>query len=237
MTRNPLVIERVTEEALPSARSLEIGAWRAHLGDGYIRRLNSTSLHGERPPADQTRARISRLADAYGDAGLRPMFRQTSLDDWLDQHVSHWAVSGETIVMVADPGTGDPGPISDASDWIDWIEAVDVPDGRRSEAVGAIRRIDAPSISVFERIDDLRVGSGRAVHVDGYVGLYDIQVLPGHRRAGLGRRITRRLMAWAGREGAHTVFLQVAAVNLPARELYGSLGFEEHYRYRYRRPA
>ena len=237
MTRDPLAIERVTEEALPSARSLAIGAWRAHLGEGYIRRLNSISLHGERPPPEEARERIRRLSDAYGDAGLRPMFRQTSLDDWLDRHVGHWAVSGDTIVMVADPDHGDPGPLSSAADWVAWIEDLDLPDGRRAEAVSAIRRIAAPEVVAFETAGGVRAGAGRAVHVDGYVGLYDIQVMPSHRRAGLGRRITQRLMAWAGREGAHTVFLQVAAVNLPARDLYESLGFAAHYRDRYRRPA
>lgn len=235
--RDPLLIDRIAERAIPSRSAIQIGSWVAHVGDGYVRRINSVALHGERPDTDEVGARLDRVVSIYGDAGLRPMIRQTSLDDWLEDHIRYWSISGETVTMVADPLPGSTGDVERPEEWVHWIERIHTEEGRRREAVASIRRLEEPNVVMFETVDGERVGSGRAVLIDGYTGLFDIQIVSSLRRRGLGRHITQRLMAWASARGSHTVYLQVRALNQPARGLYESLGFTPLYRYRYRRPA
>ncbi len=235
--RQPLRIDRVAERSIPSRTALHLGAWTAHLGDGHVRRINSVALHGEQPDPGEIASRLGRIQSVYTEAGLRPTIRQTSLDSWIEPHIRFWTVSGESIAMTADPSPGEVGDIHDVEEWVAWIRQLSSDTGRRREAVASVRKLDEQNVVVFEEMDGQRAGSGRAVCIDGYSGLFDIQVLAEHRRRGIGRRITRRLMAWAAACDSHTVYLQVAAVNMPARELYESMGFTESYRYRYRRPA
>lgn len=235
--RDPLRIDLMAERSIPSRSAVRIGSWTAHVGDGHVRRINSVALHGEEPGPDEIVARLETIQVVYSEAGLRPMIRQTSLDPWIEEHIRFWTMSGESVAMVADPAPGHVGDTHHIEDWVGWIGRLSNDTGRRREAVASVRKLRESNVVVFEEVEGRRVGSGRAVSVDGYCGLFDIQVLAEHRRKGLGRRITRRLMAWAAADDAHTVYLQVAAVNMPARELYGSLGFAESYRYRYRRPA
>lgn len=54
-----------------------------------------------------------------------------------------------------------------------------------------------------------------------------IAVLATARRAGLGRRLLRALVAAAAERGAREVFLEVRADNPAAQSLYHSEGFEE----------
>lgn len=47
------------------------------------------------------------------------------------------------------------------------------------------------------------------------------------RRRGVGRRLCEELLIWARKQGAVEASLEVRVSNLPARSLYGLLGFRE----------
>ena len=70
-----------------------------------------------------------------------------------------------------------------------------------------------------------------------WVGLTAVEVAAEHRRHGLGTSICARMIAWGQDRGATHAYLQVAADNAPAIAMYRRLGFVEHHRYRYARPA
>lgn len=55
--------------------------------------------------------------------------------------------------------------------------------------------------------------------------LGDLAVGRESRRRGIGRRLVARILEEAGRLGARGVFLEVRESNVPARRLYGTLGF------------
>lgn len=66
------------------------------------------------------------------------------------------------------------------------------------------------------------------------VGIYEVLVHPAYRGQGLGRHMLQALLQWAAQQGATHADLQVRSGNLPAQQLYASLGFEAVYGYHYR---
>lgn len=74
---------------------------------------------------------------------------------------------------------------------------------------------------------------GRAVVMDDWIGIFDLETEPGVQRSGLGRTVLGSLLAWGAGQGVERAFLQVEAINVPARALYESAGFELAYTYAY----
>jgi len=74
--------------------------------------------------------------------------------------------------------------------------------------------------------------------VAGEAELITLAVDPGARRCGIGGQLVARFLAEAAARGAESVFLEVAADNLPAQRLYARKGFEQKGKRRdyYRRP-
>ncbi len=81
------------------------------------------------------------------------------------------------------------------------------------------------------------VAGGVAAFADDWVGCRSVEVVPEHRRRGLGRAVMAALLEWGAERGATTAYLQVLGDNEPALALYERLGFREHHRYRYLAPA
>jgi GNAT superfamily N-acetyltransferase len=81
------------------------------------------------------------------------------------------------------------------------------------------------------------VGRGRAVVMDEWIGIFDLETESGVQRKGLGRTILGSLLAWGAGLGAERAFLQVEAANVPARALYESAGFGLAYTYAYWRES
>jgi ribosomal-protein-alanine N-acetyltransferase len=62
------------------------------------------------------------------------------------------------------------------------------------------------------------------------IHLLNLAVRPNHRHQGVGRRLMQFLLEQARINKAQAVFLEVRPSNLPALDLYGSLGFKVLYR-------
>ncbi len=100
-----------------------------------------------------------------------------------------------------------------------------------------VQAIALPTAFATALFDGKTAGFGLGVGERGAVGLFDIVVRPEFRGRGLGRALTRALMAWGRDGGAETAYLQVFDANRAARGLYESLGFRAAYPYHYRRRA
>lgn len=74
---------------------------------------------------------------------------------------------------------------------------------------------------------------GRAVVMDEWIGIFDLETESDVQRKGLGRTVLGSLLAWGAGLGVERAFLQVEATNVPARALYESAGFELAYTYAY----
>lgn len=64
-----------------------------------------------------------------------------------------------------------------------------------------------------------------------WLGLSLVDVLPEHRRRGLGSHLVRAAARWGQEVGARRAFLQVEEQNTAAVALYGRLGFSTHHTY------
>ncbi|MDO4614598.1 MAG: GNAT family N-acetyltransferase [Lachnospiraceae bacterium] len=91
---------------------------------------------------------------------------------------------------------------------------------------------DVIAVSVIDRERVIATGLGILDRDD--VGIYAIHVDPAYRRIGLAADICRTLFREAALHGATHAYLQVVTENPPARALYKSLGFSEHFTYWFR---
>jgi len=78
------------------------------------------------------------------------------------------------------------------------------------------------------------VATGLTILEDDFAGLFDIATHEQARRQGHARAVVSALMATARDMGARHAYLQVAADNVAALNLYRQFGFEERYQYWYR---
>ena len=75
------------------------------------------------------------------------------------------------------------------------------------------------------RREGVPVSSGLCV-ADGTVAIVEcMATAPNARRSGGAQRILAAIAAWAGQQGATTLFLQVVDINTPAMALYEQAGF------------
>ena len=87
---------------------------------------------------------------------------------------------------------------------------------------------------VYIRDEEKIVATGLGILDREYIGVYAINVEPGHRRQGLARRICEQILEEGKKAGARKAYLQVVADNAPALRLYEELGFKEAYTYWFR---
>ncbi len=83
-------------------------------------------------------------------------------------------------------------------------------------------------------MDNQVVGCAMGVVDQGYVGVYNVGVLPDYRRKGYGRALMNHLLHEAKAMGCDKSYLQVVAKNERAVPLYEDLGYEKVYDYWYR---
>ena len=242
---DPEVIESLAQAAWPPSETRRVAGWRLHHAGGFSRRANSAA------PSSVT-VGIEEIIDSarrwYADRDLPLIVRITpatyGVDVALDQR--GFTKEGLTDVMTASISPAD-SPNADAeirvtiaesppAAWLD-LQAVLVGVSRdlRSSWLGILRRIEAPTAFALARVGSDYVAAGLAVHGGEWVGLFEINVDGGARRRGYGRALSRALLDWGAAAGAGGAYLQVTVDNVPARELYRSLGFEQAYRYWYRR--
>ncbi|MCC7274365.1 MAG: GNAT family N-acetyltransferase [Alphaproteobacteria bacterium] len=237
-----LRLEEAGLNAWPALRVAHVRGWVLRFAQGFTKRANSANpLYGD---ADDLAGRVAAVERLYADAGQPTIFRLTglapaALDALLDGR--GYRRIDETLVETLDIGSArfaaDAGfaALGTAAEWVDPASALQgEPAATRPTLRAMLERMVPRACFGLVRRDGVPVACGLAVAEGDLVGLFEIAVDPGRRRAGLGRAITRSLLAWGRAQGASTAYLQVTAANTPARTLYDAIGFRESHRYWYR---
>jgi ribosomal-protein-alanine N-acetyltransferase len=103
-------------------------------------------------------------------------------------------------------------------------------DGWTAYTVGQVMRIAGAFglVAVRDGEDgDQPIGFALASGLGEEWELLSIAVLPGHRRAGVARRLLTAMIEGARTRGAIKLFLEVAEDNAAARQLYDTYGFRQ----------
>ncbi len=238
-------LEAVGFRSWPATNTHYDGAWAIRLTAGHpAKRLNSVNPLDPADHSDLER-RIERAGERFKAFGRPLIFRQTplappDLERVLDAR--GWRRFDETIVMTADlakvplDGTIDQLPMKDTGRWVDSIitmnnERPDLKPGL-SELVGSIQA----NVGLFytENNETTPCSAAMCVQDNDLAGIFEVVTHPEFRQQGKGLEIVKASLRWAKNQGAKKAWLQVVAKNVPALNLYRSLGFDEVYRYAYR---
>ncbi|MDX8499897.1 GNAT family N-acetyltransferase [Mesorhizobium sp. VK4C] len=232
--------------AWPAAAVHYDGTWVVRLTAGHpAKRLNSVNPldPGDTQHIAERIVRASRRFDAYG----RPLtFRMSPLSGpVLSKHLDEagWSRFDESLVMRLPlkeaqlDAAMDQIPLKDISRFIGAAIKTNSSDVALrpglSEVIGAIQ----PEAGLFALEDGNEALSTLiCVHDGDLAGLFEVATEKSARKKGHGRNLILSALKWARLRGAREAWLQVEAGNVAALSLYRSLGFEEVYRYHYRRP-
>jgi ribosomal protein S18 acetylase RimI-like enzyme len=228
--------------AWPSFDYQAYDGWILRLAKGYSKRANSVSpLVPEAPLDDEL---VDTMVAHFLAENVRPTFRLTSLEtpgaDALLERRGFELIEPTQVLtkVVPEECTVDPSVILQPKVSTRWVRETAASYGGEkaddSILIEIVSRIRQKAVFATLDLDDRHVAWGLGVVERGYVGLYDIVVVPELRGIGLGRRVVTSLMAWGRDEGAHSAYLQVRDDNEVARGLYTALGFEPAYRYTHR---
>ena len=246
MIINPKRIEEISLNAWPALQQVLYDGWLLRLAKGYTKRANSVNpLY---PSTLDLEQKVAYCKEFYTARSLRPVFRltpissPTDLDHFLSQR--GYQVLDQTLVMGLDLENLDLKThretdllSTNIDEWMEIFYQV----SPTSSAVHKVHKEILEAISTERYLVALqnagaKVACGLGVLEADYVGLFDIITDPEARRRGYGTQIVLAILDWAREHGARYSYLQVVKQNLPARQLYEKIGFEELYQYWYRVP-
>lgn len=234
----------------PLAR-LDVDGFALLRSRGVTRRAHSAlALDAPEDPA-ALRAAVERIEGLCAAAGEGATFRildvhgPASLDALLAErgYVREGRSALHTLDLTRAPDPGASGEIRVGALDEEWFEAAwELAPRPGEQARDTLHDILAgtPAVQVLLRPAPgaAPVAVGRAALVETgrerTAVLNQIAVDPAHRRQGLGRDVSRTLLAVAARQGAVRALLEVEEDNRAARSLYRRLGFRELGGYHYR---
>ena len=224
------------EASWPPAETFRRGPWRLRRGDGGGKRVSAATAEA---PA---RAEDIALAEAaMRDMGQTPLFMLREDEEGLDAKLAErgYRLVDPTAIHVgaiADLAATPVPPMRCFPHWPPlaivaqlWADA-DIGPQRRA----VMARVQGPKAALLGRDRDRAAGAAFVACQGSWAVLHALQVVPAHRRTGLGRDLVRAAAIWAA--GARAVRLAVAVTqdNVAATALYAALGMRPCARYHYR---
>lgn len=242
-------VEETCRNAWPALRQVWFDGWALHFSGGLTRRANSANpLRAE---CRDDEAVIAGCEALYGHHGQPTIFRLPSLiEPGIDARLAAhgYRSEGPSLVLYGEIGAllsqavtalRDPAVSLLAQPGAEWLKAM--AGLQRHTAIeaglyrGIIDRLAVPAAFAALSDDGGIAALGYAAHHDGLICYQSVVTDPARQRRGYARRIIASLAAWAADRGATGACLEVEAGNAPARALYAAFGFDELYRYHYRR--
>lgn len=237
-----LAIERHSALAWPAPEVVALNGWECRFAPGSrSRRVNSlTPLTPESGALPQTLALARRLCRERGlPCTVRTTPALTEIDiAYLEaEGFSRRDTTSVEIMPLGGALQADPDVVLTLpphGEWLNGFAATSQLDAAEHQVIDRmLAAVSGQMILARLMQDGQPVAFGRAVVMDGLVGVFQIATAPDQRRQGLGRKIVTSLLAWGRKHGAMRAYLQVVSTNAPARGLYRSIGFKPLYPYTY----
>lgn len=242
-------LDELQANARPARIQQTLERWRLRASDGITRRANSVLTNGPVPTYCQW---FEEIESFYARQGLPARYQISpasppELDALLEAR--GYSFDAETSVMVcstsvlleraAPNSIVEVGIEESASDaWLaDFIDAEGFSGSQLAYYRASFSAIGPRVALARASVAGETAAVGIAVTERGWAGLFSIATAPTFRRRGIGTALVRRLAEWAEAAGAHNLYLQVGAANVPAVTMYERLGFHTLYSYHYRKKA
>lgn len=235
--------EELQMNAWPSFNTEFLDGWILRYANGYTKRANSViPLYNSMM---QNEEKIKICQQKYSMRSFPAIFKLTDLNHDLDKELEllNYNKIDESIIRtknltIIEKEIPDGIIVNrDLTDeWlISFCKFADLNNRLKPAAIELLKRISNPVICCSKILTDKTIGVGLGVVDNEHVGLFDIIVDENFRRKGYGEEIINTILYESVKLGAKTAYLQVVAENYPANLLYDKLGFNELYRYWYRK--
>jgi ribosomal protein S18 acetylase RimI-like enzyme len=232
--------------AWPSLQTHLYDGWVLRVSNGYTKRANSVN------PLYESQINLTQKIDYckafYENLGLPVIYKITSASSLqsIDEELTDLGYNklDETSVRILDLNSlsVDHNSTSEVSfqltqEWIDgYIRSSRIEEENKKNTLKLmLKNIIGKCVFVTHKVGDKAVGFGYGVIDNGYVGIFDIYVDESFRGNGYGKSVMNKIINESKRMGASRAYLQVVVGNTVAEKLYSRLGFEETYRYWYRK--
>jgi GNAT superfamily N-acetyltransferase len=240
--------EELSLNAWPALQTKLYDGWVLRFADGYTKRSNSINpLYDSTLPLEE---KINTCESEYRARNLPAIFKLTSasVPQGLDAALAErgYGRLDETSVRVLAMRQyhyrRPEGILAESAFSDGWLadfyacSGMNDPQVQRT-AQNLLKNILGKVVVVRKVVDGQTVGCGFGAIERGCIGIYDIMVDTGQRGCGYGRDIMDGILSAATDEKVETAYLSVIVGNAPAENLYRSIGFQEIYRYWYRKQA
>jgi len=226
----------IVDVTWPAAGYLRLGPFQLRQGQGGGSRVSAASALGPVPGADVAAAGAA--MQAMGQKRifcLRP--GEEALDDLLCERgydildpVNIYACPVDHLTDTLVPGV----TVFPAWEPLAIMREIWAQGGIGPERLAIMHRVKGPKTGLLLRHDDKPAGTVFVAAQDGVAMVHALEILPAHRRQGVGRWAIRAAAFWAKDNGAHTLSVICTKANNGANGLYHSLGMEIVGEYHYR---
>ncbi len=238
--------EKLSINAIPAKRIVFYHGWIVQLDKGYKDRANSVyPLYISDLPKEHMVEYCENLNSRYN---IRPRFKVTEyshpldLDYYLNSlgYKKYSETSFQTLDLSNYPVTSLSSNFFSSNELSpSWFEYYctwnSIPEEQQSIVRDIWERVSVGFSFCQLKHQKRTVCIGFMVQIDNICGIFGITTDPNERRQGHGKRFMVQFLSFATLKNNKTCFLQVETANIPAIELYTKLGFEEQYRYWYRK--
>lgn len=230
------LLGEVTEQTWPAAEVAHLGPWTLRDGRGGGKRVSAATAKGRVMQGD-----LRDAEEAMQKLGQAPLFMiregQTALDDLFEQAgykiidpVNVYACDLEILASAPVP------PITAFDIWPPlaiqvriWAEG-----GIGPARLDVMQRVRGAKTSLLGRSTARAAATGFVALHNESAMIHALEVEAEHRRAGMGRHLTRHAAKWAQAQGARFMAVLCTKGNVGANALYSSLGMVVVGQYHYR---
>lgn len=233
------VWEETNANIWPAFEYLHFDGWILRITNGYSRNSNSVwPLYDGNLPIEQ---KIRFCEQQYAARGMSCGFRlsdipgHTAIEKKLVE--LGYARDNPNLVMVQSPLKSQGGEIAELAleDWLETIYSIHPFDDikMREWERQFLMKISLLSRYAIVKGKGKAHGYGRSVLQGNILNIEKLWIQPEHRNQGLGTQLIQGLLRRGLEDGAEAAYLTVNQSNKDAQRLYGRLGFEVKYAYRY----
>lgn len=226
----------VVDGTWPAARYSQLGPFLLREGQGGGSRVSAASRIGPVTPSD-----IDAAEAAMQAMGQKRIFCLRPGDEALDEMLAArgYEILDPVNIYACPVARLTDQPVPPVTVFTLWeplaiMREIWAQGGIGPERLAVMERAPGPKTGLLLRHRDQPAGTGFVAIHHGIAMLHALEIVPAHRRQGLGRWAMRAAAFWALDNGAHTLSVICTKANEGANALYRSLGMETVGEYRYR---